>query len=646
MSNKRVFVTLALIVMAIVPSAETAEKHPVDPARDPDLDIHVGSMRILMRDAYYARIHKFADDSIVISAAKWTSNARADTTPGYNFITNPELLDTIQADGRYPSLIRSVNRGKTWTPTPPPPSKASFAMGQLADGTAVGLPRRTFPVKGKSNTYEGVGWFSKDNWKTVAHEPVYVHCPKVYSGYADGGPGALIHGPVFHSDFLTMPNGDLIAVIPTNFEVDTKFTTGRIKWRAIIVKSTDRGRNWHYVSTAASMASLETTDEKILGNIPQGFAEPAITRLPNGNLICAIRTGVSAQPVGPSDSYSDLRYTHLKEGKYYSTSNKPTQPLYITKSRDKGKTWTKPKTIGNPRGSCPRLLTLSNGVLALSYGRVARPTQGNRLIFSADGGETWTNEIEVYPGLSSGYTDVVETAPGRILYVFDACISDGPKVPDWIGAVDIRVKLKGSPVAEPTELLGPWRSGLRHPEQYGSNRLLLVTVHVEGNERLNSIAYGGQRMTRVIEKKFKTAYVAVYMLDENGIRKASEDDIDVQWDGTGPARAGYTSAFLGGVDQKTPIGAIVTGFADAQTSLSTSALAAQKDDLVILATTAGHNGHYTVENGFVRGTELTILSADGLVAYKTATDAEDVPSITHSNPKRQVIAGFVVRHKE
>jgi len=36
---------------------------------------------------------------------------------------------------------------------------------------------------------------------------------------------------------------------------------------------------------------------------------------------------------------------------------------------------------------------------------------------------------------------MVETSPGRILYIFDACRADGPKVPDWIGAVDIDVKL-------------------------------------------------------------------------------------------------------------------------------------------------------------------------------------------------------------
>ena len=648
MFRKRVIAALAPIILATVSSGETAGQHPVDPARNPDLDVHVGRIRILMRDAYYPNVHKFTDDSIAISAAKWTANASADNTPGYDFIRNPELLDSIQSDGRYPSLIRSVNRGRTWTPAPPPPDKASFPTGLLDDGTAVGLPRRTFPVEGKPNTYEGLGSFSKDNWKTVTQESIYVHCPRVYTGYADGGPQKLIHGPIFHSNFLTMSNGDLIAVLPTNFEEDTKFTTGRIKWRAIIVKSTDGGRNWHYVSTAASMASLKTTDDKILANIPQGFAEPAITRLPDGTLICAIRTGVSARPVGPSDSYSDLKYTHVKEGQYYTTSSEPTQPLYITKSTDSGRTWTKPKIIGNPRGSCPRLLLLSNGVLALSYGRVARPTQGNRIIFSTDGGDTWTNEIDIYPGLSSGYTGIVEAAPGKILYVFDACISDGPKVPDWIGAVDITVRLKGSPVAEPTEPLGQWRSGLRHPKQNGVNRLFLVTVHLEGADRLTSVAYGGQRMTRVIDSRAEHAYVGVYMLNEHGISRASDGGINVRWDGPAPTRAGYSSVFLGGVDQKMPIGATRHSAVEKQTSLSTGPLNAQKDDLIVLAATAGHNGDYAVENGFVRGVELTILSADGLVAYKSATGVEedDVPSITHTRPKRQVLTGFVVRHKK
>ena len=82
-------------------------------------------------------------------------------------------------------------------------------------------------------------------------------------------------------------------------------------------------------------------------------------------------------------------------------------------------------------------------MLALAYGRLARPSQGDSIIFSTDGGETWTNEVKIFAGLSSGYTGIIETEPNKLLYVFDSVTAWGPKyAPDWIGAVDIEVNLR------------------------------------------------------------------------------------------------------------------------------------------------------------------------------------------------------------
>jgi len=50
------------------------------------------------------------------------------------------------------------------------------------------------------------------------------------------------------------------------------------------------------------------------------------------------------------------------------------------------------------------------------------------------------NETDIYPGMSSGYTAMVEIAPNKLLYFFDACTADGPKIPDWVGVVEISVK--------------------------------------------------------------------------------------------------------------------------------------------------------------------------------------------------------------
>jgi len=56
------------------------------------------------------------------------------------------------------------------------------------------------------------------------------------------------------------------------------------------------------------------------------------------------------------------------------------------------------------------------------------------------------NETDIYPGMSSGYTEMVEIAPNKLLYLFDAFTADGPKIPDWVGVVEISVKkLRRSP---------------------------------------------------------------------------------------------------------------------------------------------------------------------------------------------------------
>ena len=404
-----------------------------------ELQVDVGESRIIMRDAYSASLQKMADGSLIVTGAGRVMPAE----PNRDFAPpeNPELLDRLTDDyGCYYMPIRSSDAGNTWRPMPPRPYRGKpSSKGILADGTAVGIFPGTHPSEDEPGTYVGKRWVSSDNGETVVEEPVYIRMPEFHPGYADQGPSQGIDGPHLHSDFLVLPDGDLLCAVNANFEDDTRFTTTRIKWRAVMIRSTDGGGNWEYVSTIASMASLETADEKILDSIPQGFAEPSIARLPGGDLVSGIRTGVSAFPEGPSDSYHDLRYTHLRDGGYYTTGKDLTQPLYITRSTDGGKTWRKPEVMASARGACPRLLALANGVLALSYGRIARPSQGDRIIFSIDGGETWINETEIYPGLSTGYTEMVEAAPGRILYVFDACRADGPKVPDWIGAVDIDV---------------------------------------------------------------------------------------------------------------------------------------------------------------------------------------------------------------
>lgn len=109
------------------------------------------------------------------------------------------------------------------------------------------------------------------------------------------------------------------------------------------------------------------------------------------------------------------------------------EPLYQARSSDGGKTWSKPEPTG-AKGVDPDLIVLDDGTMACSYGRVQprkeiepsastypnlSASMGNCIMFSTDGGATWTAHTKVYIGPSTGYTGIEEVRPNEILYAFD-----------------------------------------------------------------------------------------------------------------------------------------------------------------------------------------------------------------------------------
>ncbi len=71
-----------------------------------------------------------------------------------------------------------------------------------------------------------------------------------------------------------------------------------------------------------------------------GFTEPAFVILQDGTFLCVLRT----------------------------TDGLGHGPMYTSRSRDRGATWSTPEVIA-PAGVLPRLLTLDNGVVVLTSGR-------------------------------------------------------------------------------------------------------------------------------------------------------------------------------------------------------------------------------------------------------------------------------------
>ncbi len=167
-------------------------------------------------------------------------------------------------------------------------------------------------------------------------------------------------GMLTHRSLVRMPNGDLIGTGygRSDKQPDTS--------HCFCIISHDEGKTWKYYSTIAE------------GKSPgrEGFGEPVMLLLANGDLLCHIRTG---------------------------------GPLLQVRSKDGGKTWSKPKQIAD-FGVDPDLIQLSNGAVVTSYGR-----PGVWLNVDFDGtGEEWDKTVEIYSGPGCSYTSLVEIEPGLV----------------------------------------------------------------------------------------------------------------------------------------------------------------------------------------------------------------------------------------
>lgn len=160
-----------------------------------------------------------------------------------------------------------------------------------------------------------------------------------------------------------MPDGSLLATIYGTQQGHKRYTSA-------VIRTDDGGRHWKHLSVIAHSDQVGR----------EGFCEPALVRLANGHLLCAMRTG---------------------------------GPLYTTRSSDDGRSWSTPEVVAD-HGVDPDLLLMTNGVLVLSYGR---PNVDLR--FSADGtGRQWTPSMTLYRGPGCSYTSLAEGANRDLLVFF------------------------------------------------------------------------------------------------------------------------------------------------------------------------------------------------------------------------------------
>lgn len=179
---------------------------------------------------------------------------------------------------------------------------------------------------------------------------------------------------------IEMPDGSIVmGVIGYGLNGDAK-NTG-----AVMMRSTDQGATWTYLSTIASDP----------GGKLGAFLEPGILRTKSGRIVAGLRNG------GPD------------------------QAIYTTYSDDDGKTWQPPRKTAM-HGHPVDLMQLADGRVMATYGIRppihARPG-GIRACFSRDDGATWDLATEVqirndFLNWDVGYPESIELPDGRVLSVY------------------------------------------------------------------------------------------------------------------------------------------------------------------------------------------------------------------------------------
>ena len=195
----------------------------------------------------------------------------------------------------------------------------------------------------------------------------------------------------FEHDALVVDSNTMYTVAYGGFAPSGKATV-------YLFESTDFGKTLTLRSTVAQPSDAPW------GN--NGPCEPSLMRVSSNSLLCIMRTGILS---GSAD-----------HGKAVAES------LLMSRSNDGGQTWKHKRMYIN--GVMPKLRRLSNGLIVLATGR-----PGNSLYISSDDGRSFGREITITaPHIkTTGYCDVMEVSPDKILVIYDIINSPLQKVWLW-----------------------------------------------------------------------------------------------------------------------------------------------------------------------------------------------------------------------
>ena len=295
----------------------------------------------------------------------------------------------------------SADGGKTWRKIDDVMERFHFTL--LSDGSVLGFSMNN-EIKDKipKNQYKkpyilGVRRAASfDDLLQGNFEDDFVRADIPDLGAGNGDMGQEFGGVCDHG-IVELPNGNILLTMYGFFHEDKTPIDPAIKrmnyqYRSWVIVSHDRAKSFSYLSTVADVQTY--SDVKVA----EGYCEPDLKLLDNGNLICLTRTGGQRR-------------------KELFT------PLYSSLSKDGGKTWSAPNYVYQ-HGVFPKIEQTQNSAVVVASGR-----EGVFLCASADGGETWQEPVfasETFASrtgdfwcCSSAYSCIAEIAPNELLLIYD-----------------------------------------------------------------------------------------------------------------------------------------------------------------------------------------------------------------------------------